>query len=165
MGVELIERVKQCEEMTKGALAAIDEMKQTAARYRTEAKRVFYEIEDCSLIAAEVRNICNELIEKIVTPATTQKSKKVKSTPASDSASSLPMFVARAPVLGILSFTSRKPRLAFMRPNAATSSRLSSTFVSRWITVGWLRSGRGFEVFGQNRLPTPSMTKSRSVSR
>ena len=87
MGVELIERVKQCEDMTRDALAVIDEMKQTAARYRTEAKRIFLEIEDCSLVTAEVRKVCNELIEKIVGQATTQKPKKVKSVPPSDSVS------------------------------------------------------------------------------
>ena len=76
MGVELIGRVKQCEDMTRDALAVIDEMKETAARYRTEAKRIFIEIEDCSLVTAEVRKICNELIEKISVQATTQKPKK-----------------------------------------------------------------------------------------
>jgi hypothetical protein len=87
LGVELIQRVKQCEDMTRDALVVIDEMKQTAARYRTEAKRIFLEIEDCSLMTAEVRKICNELTEKIAGPATTQKPKKVKSVPPSDSAS------------------------------------------------------------------------------
>ena len=87
MGLELIERVKQCENMTRDALAVIDEMKETAARYRTEAKRIFLEIEDCSLVTAEVRKICNEMIEKIAGPATAQKPKKVKSAPPSDSAS------------------------------------------------------------------------------
>jgi hypothetical protein len=87
MGVELIERVKQCEDMTRDALAVIDEMKETAARYRTEAKRIFLEIEDCSRVTAEVRKICNVLIEKIVGQATTQKPKKAKSVPPSDSVS------------------------------------------------------------------------------
>jgi hypothetical protein len=87
MGVELIERVRQCENMTRDALSVIDEMKQTAARYRTEAKRIFLEIEDCSLVTAEVRKICNELIEKIVSPATAQKPKKAKSAPPSDNVS------------------------------------------------------------------------------
>lgn len=86
MGVELIERVRQCEDMTRDALAVIDEMKQTAARYRTEAKRIFLEIEDCSLVTAEVRKICNELIEKIASPTTT-KTKRVKPTPPSDGVS------------------------------------------------------------------------------
>jgi hypothetical protein len=84
MGVELIERVRQCEDMTRDALSVIDEMKQTAARYRTEAKRIFLEIEDCSLVTAEVRKVCNELIEKIAGSAATQKPKKVKSAPPSD---------------------------------------------------------------------------------
>jgi hypothetical protein len=84
MGAELIERVKQCENMTRDALAVIDEMKETAARYRTEAKRIFLEIEDCSLVTAEVRRVCNELIEKIAAPSTTQKPRKAKSAPPSD---------------------------------------------------------------------------------
>jgi hypothetical protein len=70
MGAELIERVKQCEAMTRDALAATEEMKETAMRYRTEAKRIFLQIEDCSLMTAEVRKTCNELKEKIAAPAT-----------------------------------------------------------------------------------------------
>ncbi|MBX9649325.1 MAG: hypothetical protein K2X57_19985 [Xanthobacteraceae bacterium] len=84
MGVELIERVRQCEDMTRDALSVIDEMKQTATRYRTEAKRIFLEIEDCSLVTAEVRKVCNELSEKIAGPAAAQKPKKVKSAPPSN---------------------------------------------------------------------------------
>src|SRR5882757_2092571 len=87
MGVELIERVRQCEDMTHDALSVIDEMKQTAASYRTEAKRIFLEIEDCSLVTAEVRKVCNELIEKIAGPAATEKPKKVKSVPPSNNVS------------------------------------------------------------------------------
>jgi len=86
LGVELIQRAKQCEEMTREALAVIDEVKQTAARYRAEAKRIFVEIEDCSQMTAEVRKICNELTEKMAGPAT-QKAKKVKAAPPSDSPS------------------------------------------------------------------------------
>jgi chromatin segregation and condensation protein Rec8/ScpA/Scc1 (kleisin family) len=70
MGAELIDRVKQCETMTRDALAATEEMKETAARYRAEAKRIFLQIEDCSLITAEVRKTCSELKEKIAAPAT-----------------------------------------------------------------------------------------------
>src|SRR5437588_8003780 len=54
MGAELIERVKQCEAMTREALVANEEMKETAARYREEAKRIFIQIENCTLITAEV---------------------------------------------------------------------------------------------------------------
>jgi len=70
MGAELIERVKQCEAMTREALAANDEMKETAARYRAEAKRIFVEIENCSLMTAEVRKTCTELKDRIAAPAT-----------------------------------------------------------------------------------------------
>ena len=71
MGAELIERVKQCEAMTRDALAATAEMKETAMRYRAEAKRIFLQIEDCSLMTAEVRKTCTELKEKIAAPVVT----------------------------------------------------------------------------------------------
>jgi hypothetical protein len=70
MGAELIERVKQCEAMTREALAVIEEMKETSARYREEAKRIFLQIENCTRMTAEVRKTCIELKEKIATPAT-----------------------------------------------------------------------------------------------
>jgi hypothetical protein len=70
MGAELIERVKQCEAMTREALAVTKEMKDTAARYREQAKRIFLQIEECSLITAEVRKTCTELKDKIAAPPT-----------------------------------------------------------------------------------------------
>ena len=70
MGAELIKCVKQCEAMTRDALLATQEMKETAARYREEAKRIFVQIENCSLMTAEVRKTCGELKEKIAAPAT-----------------------------------------------------------------------------------------------
>jgi hypothetical protein len=68
MGAELIERVKQCEAMTRDALTVTAEMKETAMRYREEAKRIFLQIEDSSLMTAEVRKTCTELKERIATP-------------------------------------------------------------------------------------------------
>ena len=65
MGAELTELAKQCEAATRGALTVTDELKETAVRYREEAKRVFEQIENCSQVTAEVRSICNELREKI----------------------------------------------------------------------------------------------------
>src|ERR1700687_4626039 len=70
MGGELIERVRQCEAMTRDALAVTEEMKDTAARYREEAKRIFLQIENCSLMTAEVRKPCTELKKKIAAPPT-----------------------------------------------------------------------------------------------
>jgi hypothetical protein len=70
MGAELIDLVKQCEAMTRDAVAVTEEMKETAARYREEAKRIFLQIENCTLMTAEVRKTCTELKEKIAAPAT-----------------------------------------------------------------------------------------------
>ncbi|MDX6559529.1 MAG: hypothetical protein QOF72_2578 [Blastocatellia bacterium] len=90
MGGELIERVRQCEAMTRDALAVTEEMKDTAARYREEAKRIFLQIENCSLVTAEVRKTCTELKEKIAAPVTIDrvlKPKKVKPVAPSDGVS------------------------------------------------------------------------------
>jgi hypothetical protein len=69
LGVELVEHVKQCEAMSRETLVVIDELKETAERYREEAKRVFLQIETYSLVTAEVRKACAEMREKIVAPA------------------------------------------------------------------------------------------------
>src|SRR6476469_7518112 len=50
MGGEVIERVKECETLSRNALAVIAELNEVAARYREEAKRVFEHIENCSLV-------------------------------------------------------------------------------------------------------------------
>ncbi len=77
MGAELTDLVKQCEVMTRDALAVTEELKETAGRYREEAKRVFLQIENCSLVTAEVRKTCTELREKIAAPGTVEtKAKK-----------------------------------------------------------------------------------------
>jgi len=78
MGAELLERVKQCEALTRDALGVIEELRDTAKRYREEAKRVFDHIESCSRVVAQVRTTCIELKEKIAVPPITDalKSKK-----------------------------------------------------------------------------------------
>ena len=78
MGAELVERVKQCEAMTRDALEVTEELKETAERYREEAKRVFVQIENCSLVTAEVRKTCTELKEKIAVSATIDRPMKPK---------------------------------------------------------------------------------------
>lgn len=65
MGNELLERVKQCEAMTRDALAVTAELKEVAARYREEAKLVFDHIESCSLVVAEARKTCTDLKDRI----------------------------------------------------------------------------------------------------
>lgn len=88
MGRELIDLVRQCEAMTRDALAVTEELKETAGRYREEAKRVFLHIENCSLVTAEVRKTCIELREKIAPPAKIDtKARKAKPEPPSDGVS------------------------------------------------------------------------------
>lgn len=73
MGVELTDRVKLCEAMTRDALAVTKEMKDTAAHYREEARRLFLQIESCSLITAEVRKTCADLKERITASTTVRQ--------------------------------------------------------------------------------------------
>jgi hypothetical protein len=73
MGGELIERVKQCEALGRDAFAVTAELNGIAERYRAEAKRVFEHIESCSLVVAEIRNICADLKDKIDAPSAAKK--------------------------------------------------------------------------------------------
>jgi uncharacterized coiled-coil DUF342 family protein len=78
IGAELVERVKQCETMMGEALGVTDELKEVAERYRKEAKRVFEQIEGCSLVVAEARKTCTDLRDRIAASPTIdgQKHKK-----------------------------------------------------------------------------------------
>ena len=78
MGTELLERVKECEAMTRDALAVTTELKAVAARYREEAKRVFEHIESCSLVVAEARKACTDLKDKISVSMAADKLKPKK---------------------------------------------------------------------------------------
>jgi len=73
MGGDLIERARQCEALTRDALAVTAELHEVAARYRAEAKRVFEHIESCSMVVAEARNICSDLKDKIAAPSAAAK--------------------------------------------------------------------------------------------
>jgi hypothetical protein len=73
---ELIERAKQCETMIRDTLAVTDEIKEVAARYREQGKRIFVEIESCSELTAEVRKTCNALNDKIAGSVATDRSKR-----------------------------------------------------------------------------------------
>jgi hypothetical protein len=76
LGTELVGHVKRCEAMTREALTVIEELKDTAGRYREEAKRVFLHIENCSLVTAEVRKTCVEMREKIAASAKVETENK-----------------------------------------------------------------------------------------
>ena len=76
MGADLVERVRQCERVTAEALGVTDELKEVAARYRAEAKRLFVQIENCSAAVADVRKTCIELRDKLLAPASIEKQKQ-----------------------------------------------------------------------------------------
>ena len=76
MGADLIERARQCESVMAETLAVTDELKEVAARYRTEAKRVFDQIENCSFVVAEVRKACTDLRDKITSPTAMEPQKR-----------------------------------------------------------------------------------------
>lgn len=78
VGAELMKRVKQCETMARDAFGVTVEMKDVASRYREEAKRVFLQIESCSLLTAEVRKTCTDLKERIAVPTTSVPDKRQK---------------------------------------------------------------------------------------
>lgn len=78
MGTELLDRVKECEAMTRDALVVTEELKQVAARYREEAKRVFEHIESCSLVVAEARKTCTDLKDRIAVSLPADKAKPKK---------------------------------------------------------------------------------------
>ena len=86
MGGDLIELARACEAAARDALAVTEELKDTAGRYREEAKRVFFQIENCSLVTAEVRKTCNDLKERIAAPAMIGTAPDIKSEPPSDGA-------------------------------------------------------------------------------
>ena len=61
MGAELIDAAKKCEAMTTEVHDAIAFMRDTAAAYREEAKKIFKRIEDCALFTQDVRKTCEEV--------------------------------------------------------------------------------------------------------
>src|SRR5215469_6364293 len=58
MGTELISAAKKCEAMTGEVHTAIAFMRDTAASYREEAKKIFRRIEECALFTEDVRKTC-----------------------------------------------------------------------------------------------------------
>ena len=58
MGTELISAAKKCEAMTGEVHTAIAFMRDTAASYREEAKKIFKRIEECAMFTEDVRKTC-----------------------------------------------------------------------------------------------------------
>ena len=66
MGAELVDAAKKCEAMTAEVHTAIAYMRDTAAAYREDAKKIFKRIEDCALFTQNVRKTCEEVKRKMV---------------------------------------------------------------------------------------------------
>lgn len=66
MGAELISAAKKCEAMTAEVHSAISYMRDTAAAYREEAKKIFKRIEDCALFTEDVRKTCENVKLKMM---------------------------------------------------------------------------------------------------
>jgi hypothetical protein len=60
------ETAKRCEAITASVTAMLEDVKTTAAHFRKEAKRIFDDIESCSILTEEVRTTCDALKKKIV---------------------------------------------------------------------------------------------------
>ena len=58
MGAELIDAAQKCEAMTAEVHNAIAYMRDTAAAYREDAKKIFERIEHCALLTQYVRKTC-----------------------------------------------------------------------------------------------------------
>jgi hypothetical protein len=66
MGAELVSAAKKCEEMTADVHNAIAFMRDTAAAYREEAKKIFRRIEECALFTEDVRKTCETVKRRMM---------------------------------------------------------------------------------------------------
>jgi hypothetical protein len=66
MGAELVSAAKKCEAMTAEVHTAIAFMRDTAASYREEAKKIFKRIEECALFTEDVRKTCETVKRRML---------------------------------------------------------------------------------------------------
>lgn len=66
MGTELISAAKKCEAMTAEVHTTIAFIRDTAASYREEAKKIFKRIEDCALFTEDVRKTCETVKRRMI---------------------------------------------------------------------------------------------------
>jgi L-rhamnose isomerase len=71
MGAELIDAAKRCEAMTAEVHSAIAYMRETAAAYREDAKKIFKRIEDCALFTQDVRKTCEDVKRRMLEDSAT----------------------------------------------------------------------------------------------
>src|SRR6516225_4854897 len=78
MGAELISAAKKCEAMTAEVHNAIAYMREIAATYREEAKKIFKRIEDCALFTEDVRKTCETIKRRIETSDSADTAKVIE---------------------------------------------------------------------------------------
>ncbi|MCJ9704092.1 MULTISPECIES: hypothetical protein [unclassified Bradyrhizobium] len=61
MGTELIDAAQKCEALTAQVHDAIAFMRETAAGYREEGRKIFKRIEECALFTEDVRKTCEQV--------------------------------------------------------------------------------------------------------
>ncbi|MGY8631616.1 hypothetical protein RAD15_03840 [Bradyrhizobium sp. 14AA] len=61
MGAELIDAAQKCEALTAQVHDAIAFMRETAAGYREEGRKIFKRIEECALFTEDVRKTCEQV--------------------------------------------------------------------------------------------------------
>ncbi|MEK9280210.1 MULTISPECIES: hypothetical protein [unclassified Bradyrhizobium] len=61
MGRELIDAAQKCEALTAQVHDAIAFMRETAAGYREEGRKIFKRIEECALFTEDVRKTCEQV--------------------------------------------------------------------------------------------------------
>jgi hypothetical protein len=61
MGSELIDAARKCEALTAQVHDAIAFMRETAAGYREEGRKIFERIEKCALFTEDVRKTCEQV--------------------------------------------------------------------------------------------------------
>jgi hypothetical protein len=66
MGAELVSAAKKCEAMTADVHNTIAFMRDTAAAYREEAKKIFKRIEECALFTEDVRKTCETVKRRMM---------------------------------------------------------------------------------------------------
>ena len=66
MWAELVSAAKKCEAMTADVHNAIAFMRDTAAAYREEAKKIFKRIEECALFTEDVRKTCETVKHRMM---------------------------------------------------------------------------------------------------
>jgi hypothetical protein len=67
MGAELIGAAQKCEALTAQVHDAIAFMRETAAEYREEGRKIFKRIEECAVFTEEVRKTCEQVKRKMET--------------------------------------------------------------------------------------------------